>query len=71
MLIKIVLTFNRSVNKTTDAARESVIIKGRDLDLFVIEPPTITGKSGSTHGARIVRIPEMNETIRRDMLVRF
>ena len=54
-----VLTFRISVNRIIEPASDAAIIYGRDLSLVCPprEPPTITGSSGSTQGAKIVKTP--------------
>ena len=66
--IKYVEAFRRSVKTTTDTARDAVMTYGFHLErASAREPPTITGKSGSTHGASTVRIPATNE-IKRNVI---
>jgi hypothetical protein len=54
--------FKRTVKNTIEKAREPVMIYGYHFHFSPIDPARITGKTGSTHGARIVSIPAINET---------
>ena len=72
MLIKTVLAFRSNVNTKTDMPSDPIIVKAFLLlktpsPPFESEPPTITGKSGSMHGARTVSTPAINEIISRNI----
>lgn len=49
------------VNNTIENASESVTTYGYHHFFSETDPARITGSTGRTHGARIVRIPAMNE----------
>lgn len=60
--MRTVETFNKSVKATSEKASETVMIMGR-LKFRVspdTEPPIIIGRSGKTHGARMVSMPAIN-----------
>ncbi len=59
---RMVDAFKRIVKSTIERARESVTINGYHLLFSPIDPASIKGSTGSTHGARIVRIPAIKET---------
>ena len=62
--IKTVEAFNKSENNIIENHKEAIIIYG--LDLFSASltlAHKITGKSGKTHGARIVKTQARNDTI--------
>ena len=66
--MKYVEAFRRSVKMTTDTARDAVMTYGFHLErTSETEPPTITGRSGSTHGASTVSTPATNE-IKRNVM---
>ena len=58
-LIRIVLTLSSRVKKIIDNDRAPPIMYGRarSLVLLPIEPPIITGNTGSTQGAKMVKMP--------------
>jgi hypothetical protein len=58
------LTLMRSVNAITDATSDAITVYARFLEPPATEPPTIIGKSGSTHGASTVSIPAANEIVK-------
>jgi hypothetical protein len=66
-----VLTFKRSVKIIIDPASDPAMIYGLDLSLTLAltDPPIITGKSGKTHGARIVKIPAIKLIIRSNISI--
>lgn len=60
-----------------DAAKPAAITSGRNhfrsvcsLLLWSNDPPTMTGRSGSTHGAATVKTPAMNDRISRAITAR-
>jgi hypothetical protein len=54
----------RSVNVNTDTANDPMMTSGRFLfPASLTEPPSVTGNKGKTHGANMVRIPAMNDTM--------
>jgi hypothetical protein len=59
ILMKSVLTLRRSVKRITEMPSDSVTMNAFFLPSS--DPPTMTGKSGSTQGASTVRIPAKNE----------
>jgi hypothetical protein len=59
--MKTVDALSRRVKRRSDMMSDTIIIYGRFLLFPASPPPRITGKSGSTHGARTVRIPEKKE----------
>ncbi len=61
-----VVALSRSVNMVIEAARLPAIIMGlNQLALWspAIDPPTIMGSRGKTHGAMTVKTPARKETI--------
>lgn len=60
--------FRRTVKNTIERAREPVMIYGYHFPFSPIEPANITGKTGSTHGAKMVSIPAINETNASDSI---
>ena len=68
-----VLAFSKRVKRIIDNPNEATTTKS--LLLLRVESvsdlPTITGKSGSMHGARTVKTPAINEIISRIMLFYF
>ena len=68
-----VLAFNKRVKRMIDRQRDTTTIKS--LLLLNVESerdlPTMTGKSGSMHGASTVKIPATNEIISRVILFYF
>ena len=56
----------------TEMPSDAAIVSARFLEPLspeaVIEPPTMTARSGSTHGAIAVRTPAMNETKSKNMV---
>src|SRR3989344_5737192 len=70
ILMSTELTFKRRVKRTTDMPSDSDMTKARRrFTPSVIEPPTMTGKSGRTQGASTVSTPAMNEIRRRTIFV--
>lgn len=73
METKAVLTFNMKVKRTIETPSDITIVSA--FFLFVvadspppaIELPTMSGNSGSVHGAKIVRTPAINESINKIM----
>ena len=64
IFIKAVLTFNSNVKRMMERPSDAVIIIAfRFEGSPVIDEPTITGRSGKTHGARTVSTPAINESI--------
>lgn len=69
---KAVLAFSKRVNNTTDTPSEAVTTKA-----FILEnpaptdPPTITGTSGKTQGAKTVSTPDKKETINKNIIILF
>jgi hypothetical protein len=61
ILIKIVEAFNNKVKIVIEAAKDKVTIIGLFIDFESAPPPTITGKRGRTQGAKIVKIPAIND----------
>ena len=63
ILMKRVLTFNKNVEAMTEIPRDKTTVRAffKLTCPSVIEPPTITGNRGKTHGARTVRIPAIKE----------
>src|ERR1041385_3504528 len=62
--MKMELTFNRNVNRITETPSEIAIVYAllRSPSCpCAIEPPTMTGKSGSTQGASAVSTPATKE----------
>jgi hypothetical protein len=58
--MKYVVDFRSKVKMMTDKPRDAEISSARLIDfcpVWLIEPPTITGRSGSTQGARVVSTP--------------
>ena len=59
-----VVAFNNNVKTSTEKASERIIIYGLDLlSASPAEAHNITGKSGKTQGAKIVRTPAKNDKI--------
>lgn len=50
------------VKRTMEDARDKVTTYGYHFPFSPREPARITGRTGRTHGASIVRIPAINET---------
>lgn len=63
--------FSNTVKSTTDTASESVTTYGYHFVLSHSDPARITGRTGRTHGARIVSIPARNAVIAKVILERF
>jgi hypothetical protein len=63
--MKRVDTFRRTVNSTTESASESVTIYGYHFFCSVRDPARMTGRTGRTHGASMVKIPAKNEAKKR------
>lgn len=53
--------FRRMVNSTIESASEPVTIYGYHFHFSPMDPARITGSTGRTHGARIVRTPAKND----------
>ncbi len=53
------------VNTSTDIANDSMIIPGRDFFPSLMAHPIITGRSGSTQGAKMVSSHATNDSISR------
>ena len=62
--IKRVLTLSKTVKNTIEKARESVTIYGYHFFFSDRDPANTTGRTGSTHGARIVRIHAKKEEMK-------
>jgi hypothetical protein len=63
--MKAVLHLSMSVKSTMEIISEPMITYDfRLFDPSEIDPPIITGKSGSTHGASTVSTPAINESKR-------
>jgi len=69
ILINTVDALSSTVKTTIDTASESVTIYGYHHFFSVSDPARITGRTGRTHGARMVRIPAMNEISTREVIV--
>lgn len=67
-LIRRVEAFKRIVNSTIDSANEAVTMYGYHFHFSHTDPARITGRTGRTHGARIVRTPAMNDTNTRESI---
>src|SRR3989344_1492930 len=65
MLMKTVLTLRSTVNKITERPSDAVMVYARLRLPPATDPPTITGRSGSTHGASALKTPAMNEMKKR------
>lgn len=63
--MKRVDTFRRTVKSTTENASEKVIRYGYHLCFSVRDPVRMTGRTGRTQGARMVKIPAKKEAMRR------
>lgn len=59
--INTVDALRNTVKSTIESANESVITYGYHHFFSMKDPARITGRTGRTQGARIVRIPAMNE----------
>jgi hypothetical protein len=68
--IKSVETLSKRVKITIDTASENVTIYGYHHLFSVSDPARITGRTGRTHGARIVSIPAMNEISASEVIER-
>ena len=68
-MMKMVDALRRSVKITSERPSDAMMTSARILFAVppVIEPPTMTGRSGSTHGASTVSMPAMNEMRRSAM----
>ena len=72
ILMNTLLTFRSNVKMITESPSEIEIVYARlrplpSPDPSVMEPPTMTGKSGKTHGASAVSTPAINEMRKRIM----
>ena len=68
-LIKKVVALRKIENTIIESASEAIITNGHFLSSgFSILQERMIGRSGSTHGARMVRIPAKNEINRRVIL---
>lgn len=67
--IKKVVAFRAKVNTSREIARDTAIMRGRFLSFVspLTEPPMIIGSKASTHGARTVSIPAINDPISNNM----
>jgi hypothetical protein len=63
--MKIVETFRTTVKSTIDNASENITRYGYHFCFSPSEPARTTGRTGSTHGARMVKIPAKNEAKKR------
>lgn len=62
--IKRVDTLRSTVKITTESASEKMMICGYHFPFSPSDPARITGSTGSTQGARIVRTPARNVTMK-------
>ena len=60
---------SRIVNSTIERAREAVTIYGYHFHRSPTDPARITGRTGRTHGARIVRTQARNDTNASDSMI--
>ena len=60
---------SRIVNSTIERAREPVTIYGYHFHFSPTDPARMTGRTGRTHGARIVRTQAMNDTSASDSMM--
>lgn len=60
--IRTVEALRNTVNNTIESANDRVITYGYHHFFSTNDPARITGRIGSTHGAKIVRTPAINET---------
>lgn len=71
ILINAVVVFNSSVNSRRETIRPAAMRYGRRLESVALTlPPTITGSSGSTHGASTERAPASSESTAMSMIRR-
>gem|GEM_PF-3771740 len=64
-------TFIIRVKKSIEIAKEAMIIAGFDFFHHFADPPMMTGRSGSTHGASTVSIPATNDSQRSHIVLIF
>ena len=57
------------VNSTIERARDPVTIYGYHFHFSPTDPARITGRTGRTHGARMVRTQAMNDTNASDNMI--
>jgi hypothetical protein len=67
--IRRVDAFRITVKSTTESANESVTRYGYHHFFSVNEPARMTGSTGRTHGASIVKIPATNEAKKRVIII--
>ncbi len=67
-LINAVDTFSSTVNKVMQTAVDSAMINGLYQARAVNPPPSITGKTGKTHGASTLKTHAINASIHNDIL---
>lgn len=60
---------SRIVNSTIERARDPVTIYGYHFHFSPTDPARITGRTGRTHGARMVRTQAMNDTNASDNMI--
>jgi hypothetical protein len=60
---------SRIVNSTIEKARDHVTIYGYHFHFSPTDPARMTGRTGRTHGARIVRTQAMNDTNAIDNMI--
>jgi hypothetical protein len=60
-------TFNSKVNMNTVIANALTILTGFHLSLSSIDPPTMTGITGNTHGVNIVKMPAKKDRVSRNI----
>ena len=60
---------SRIVNSTIERARDPVMIYGYHFHFSPTDPARITGRTGRTHGARMVRTQAMNDTNASDNMI--
>ncbi len=60
---------SRIVNSTIERARDPVTIYGYHFHFSPTDPARITGRTGRTHGARIVSTQAMNDTNASDNMI--
>jgi hypothetical protein len=67
-----VLTLRIKVKSITERPKEKITVNTRLLErvVSVMERPTMTGRSGRMHGAKIVSTPAINE-IKRNVMLQF
>ena len=68
--IKRIDTLRSTVKSTTDRAKDSVTSTGYHRCFSLIDPARMTGRTGRTHGASMVKIPAMKEISARVIFLR-